>query len=332
MESSTVALAGKKKHERVGAFVLVDEMPGGGHARIFRARYEPEARDATIALVPGDAAIIKVLRDNALRDSKALTAFSREAELMGMIEHPGVVRAVSRGVTSGRMWSALEYVEGDDVATLLLAMRQDSVRLRPELVVCIAADVLSGLAAAQALVDARGRSLGLIHRDITPKNVMIDVKGHAKLLDFGNALLSLREEPSAELIGTPGYLAPEQARGEQLTQGVDVYAIGLLMFELLCGTRAYPIDSYTDKALLEQHANNRRAPWPKSIDVPLELRAVVDQATMATPEQRPADAAALFALVDGLQQDADEARRRIALIAQDLAWSNPEKPAPLFMG
>ena len=239
--------APKKSNQRVGPFVLVDEMPGGGNARVFRSRYEPESRDPSIKLTPGDAAIIKVLRDGAVRDAKALSAFSREAELLSMIEHPSVIGGVTRGVSAGRMWSAVEYVEGEDLATVFRIMKDEGVRMRPELVVSLAADLLSGLAAAQALVDPRGRSLGLIHRDVSPKNVMIDLRGQVKLVDFGCALLSLREEPSGEIIGTPGYLAPEQARGDQLTQGVDVYGVAILMFELLAGERLFNVDM-PDKA------------------------------------------------------------------------------------
>jgi serine/threonine-protein kinase len=323
--------APKKKSERVGAFVLVDEMPGGGNARLFRARYEPESRDPTIKLAVGDAAVIKVLRDGAVRDPKSLAAFSREAELLSMIEHPGIIRGVTRGVSAGRMWSAAEYVEGEDLSTVFRIMKDEGVRMRPELVVSLAADLLSGLAAAQALVDPRGRSLGLIHRDVSPKNVMIDLRGQVKLVDFGSALLSLREEPSGDIIGTPGYLAPEQARGDQLTQGVDVYAVGILMFELLTGTRLFDVDGHTDKGILGAHGDNKRAAWPKGIEIPMELKALVDQALGTTPEDRPHDAAAFYAHVEHMVEDPDESRRRLAVVARDLVWSNPEKPAPLYL-
>lgn len=328
--STADAGAGRRRSERLGPFVLLDEMPSSSHTRVFRSRYEPEARDSALKLTPGDAAVVKVLRDVAVRDPVQLAAFSREAELLSLIDHPSVARGITRGVASGRMWSAVEYVEGEHLGTLFGIMQQEKIRLRPELVVSIAADLLSGLAAAQGLVDPRGRSLGLIHRDLSPHNVVIDLKGHAKLVDFGAALLSLREEPTAERVGVPGYWAPEQARGDQLTQGVDVYGVGLLMFELLTGERAFPVDGYPDKAIVQRHADNKRAPWPR-IELPMELKAVVDQALGAQPEDRPADAAAFYALVEGLMEDPDESHRRLAAVAKDLVWSNPEKPTPLFV-
>lgn len=321
----------KKPEQRVGPFTLMDELPGGAEARLFRASYTPDQRDPSINLTPGDAVVLKVLRDAAAREGRASSDFSREAEILTMIDHPAVARGITRGVTAGRLWSALEYVEGEDLSTVFFIMRQERLRLRPELVVCIATELLSGLAAAQALADARGRPLGLIHRDISPKNVIVDIKGHVKLIDFGAALLSLREEPTPEVKGTPGYLAPEQARGDQLTQGVDVYAVGLLMFEMLTGEKAFPVENYTERALLQQHADNKRAPWPRGVDVPIELKALVDQALGSTPEERPPDAAAFYALAEQLVMDPEEARRRLAVVIRDLVRSNPEKPDPLFV-
>lgn len=322
----------KKGEQRVGPFVLVDELPGGGSCRVFRALYSPDGvRDPGIPLSPGDHACIKVLRDTAARDANISSTFSREAELLSMVEHPNIIKGITRGVTAGRVWSAVEYIEGEDLATLFFMMRQERLRLRPDLVVTLAADILAGLAAAQSIIDHRGRPLGLIHRDVSPKNVMVDVKGNGKVIDFGSALLSLREEPTGDVVGTPGYLSPEQAKKDQLTQGVDVYQVGLLMFEMLTGERAFPVESATDEALLRSHAGNRRAPWPKQIEVPIELKALVDQALSEQPEARPTDAAAFYALVESLLSEPEESKHRLSIVVRDLVRSDPEKPDPIFV-
>ena len=133
------------------------------------------------------------------------------------------------------------------------------------------------------------------------------------------------------MVGTPGYMAPEQARGEQLTQGVDVYAVGVLLFEMLTSRRAFDVDNLPDARVLAAHAANERAPWPTGIEVPLDLQQLVDQATADAPEDRPADAAALYALVEGLCADPDEARERLALVVHDLVLTDPERPPPLFV-
>jgi hypothetical protein len=90
------------------------------------------------------------------------------------------------------------------------------------------------------------------------------------------------------------------------------------------------VESATDEALLRSHAANRRSPWPRGIEIPIELKAIVEQALGPTPEDRPADAAALYALVESLVEDAEESRRRIGLVMRDLVRSNPEKPEPIY--
>lgn len=321
----------KRPDQRVGSFVLLDELSGGGTARCFRARYRPQAGDPPLALDAEDVVVIKVLRDSSVRDPAQVNAFTREAELLSMIDHPCMVRGLTRGVTAGRIWMATEYIEGEHLGTLFFAARQEGLRLRPEVSLVLILDVLAGLAAAQAIVDARGRPLGLIHRDLSPRNVLLDTRGQSHLTDLGAAILSVREEPGSEIVGTPGYMAPEQARQEQLTQGVDVYAAGLLMFELLTGRRAFDVEHLPDARILQAHADNQRAPWPADVDIPLDLKALVDQATADAPEDRPADAAALYALVEGLLEDPDDARARLALVVRDLVTTNPDRPPPLFL-
>ncbi len=332
MSESDAASAPKKADQRVGPFVLLDELSVPGSARVFRARYRPLPGDAPLALEEEDVVVIKVLRDLAVRDPKQVNAFTREAELLSMVDHPCVVRGLTRGVTAGRIWMATEYVEGEDLSILLVAARAEQLRLRPEVALVVMLDLLAGLAAAQSIVDPRGRPLGLIHRDLSPKNVLLDLKGQTRLVDFGAALLSVREEPAqGEIIGTPGYLAPEQARGEQLTPGVDVYAAGLLLFEMLTGERAFAVQNLPDARILAAHANNERAAWPAGVDVPLDVKELVDQATGATPEDRPADATALYALIEGLLSDPDDARARLALVVRDLVLTNPDRAPPLMV-
>lgn len=323
------APAKKRPDQRIGSFVVLDELKGAtGVARTFRARYRPQAGDPPLALDTEDVVMVRVLRDQAVRDPVQVNAFTREAELLALIDHPCMVRGITRGVTSGRIWMATEYVEGEDLATLLKVAAQEGLRLKPEVALVIVLDLLAGLAAAQGLTDPRGRPMGLVHRGVKPEHVLVDLRGQTHLTDLGSALLSLKEEPGADLVGAPGYIAPEQVRREPLTQGADVYAAGIVLFELLSGSRAF--DGDQDSVIAAQ-AENRRAPWPRDVDVPLDLKALVDQATADTPEERPADAAAMYAIVEGLLEDPDEARARLALVVRDLVRTNPDRPPPLFV-
>lgn len=318
--------------QRIGSFVVLDELKhddGDGRSRVFRARYRPQAGDPPLALSDDEVVLIRVLRDASVRDPTVVNAFSREAELLTLVDHPCLVRGLTRGVTSGRIWMATEYVEGETLATILRVAAQEGLRLKPELALVTMLDALAGLAAAQSLKDARQRPMGLIHRGLTPSRILVDHRGQSHVTTLGTALLSLHEEPSsADLVGVPGYLSPEQARREPLTQGSDVYAAGLVLFEVLCGLPSF---SGEGDVVVQAHAENRRRPWPDDVDLPLDLKALVDQATAETPEDRPADAAAMYALVEGLLEDPDDARARLALVVRDLVRSNPDRPPPLFV-
>jgi serine/threonine protein kinase len=322
----------KRPDQRIGSFVIIDECKGDdgdGHTRAFRARYRPQAGDPPLALHDDEVVLVRVLRDAAMREPAVMNAFSREAELLSLVDHPCLVRGLTRGVTSGRVWLATEYVEGEHLSTILRVAAKEGLRLRPELALVATLDALAGLGAAQALTDARQRPMGLIHRGLTPSRVLVDHRGQSHVTTLGSVLLSLSEEaPADAVVGTPGYLSPEQARREPLTQGSDVYAAGLLLFELLCGVPAF---SGSEEALLRAHAENRRAPWPNDVDLPLDLKALVDQATADTPEERPADAAAMYALVEGLLEEPEDARARLALVVRDLVRTNPERPPPFFV-
>ncbi len=325
-----VPRAGPKKADlRIGPFLLLDELAAGPNVRQFRARHRPEGRDRIPSLETDQVVVLKVLRDPALKQPKIVDGFTREAELLAMIDHPSVLRAITRGVHQGRMWTAVDYIEGEDLTTWATAARQDGLRLRPELALTIACDLLSGIAAAQALVDPRGRPMGLIHRDIAPKNVLVDIQGQTKLVDLGSVLLSLREEPG-DVVGTAGYIAPEVASGDQLTQAVDVFAAGVILFELLTGTRCFDLGNLPDKALMKASAEARRAPWPQT-DLPKGLSSLIDKALSQNVEERPPDAATFFRLLAPLVRDFDENRRRLATVAQELVRTNPERPDPLYV-
>lgn len=322
----------KKSDVRVGPFVLMDELGAGGMARVFRARYRPREDDRQdLGLEYGSVVVLKVMRSMADLSPERAEAFSREADLLVMLDHPGIVRAITRGVTAGRVWLALEYIEGEDLGTVFDAFVRAELRMKPDVALTLVTDLCEALAAAHALVDPRGRPLGLVHRDVSPKNVLLDIHGQARIIDFGTAYFSSREAPGEGVLGTPGYMSPEQARGEPPTQASDVYAIGLILFELLTGTRAFPVESLPDAAVLEAHAEGRRAAWPSDVELSSRLKLVVEQALHEDPAQRPPDAGALFHLLSPLVKDAGKARRALSVVARDLVTSNAERPPPLYV-
>lgn len=321
-----------KQEPRVGPFVLMDELGSGETARVFRARYRPRDEDRQdLGLEYGTVVVLKVLRGNVELAPEKVEAFTREAELLVMMDHPGIVKALTRGINAGRVWMALEYVEGEDLRTVFEVFAREELRMKPQVVLALMADICAALASAHGLVDPRGQPLGLVHRDISPNNILLDISGFPRIVDFGNALLTAREAPSGALIGTPGYLAPEQARGEAVSAATDVYALGLIMFELLTSQRAYPVESLPDALVLQTHASAARLSWPDHFEISSRIRAIVDQALHEDPVMRPPDASAFYHLIAPMVRDADGGRHALKVVSRDLVQSNAERPQPLYV-
>ena len=224
---------------------------------------------------------LKRLAENLARDEDLRRRFVREARLAARLSHPNVVRIFDVGDDGGRPFIAMEYVEGETLAELL-ARRG---RLPPAEVARLGVQVCAALAAAHAA--------GLVHRDVKPQNLILGKDGALRLGDFGIAVghggtqLTL----AGTVLGTAGYLAPEQARGERVTAAADIYAAGAVLYELLTGEPARKTAS-----LAELGAENgfqppdlaRRVP-----DAPHELVAAVLACLSARPEERPPSAAEL---------------------------------------
>ena len=152
--------------------------------------------------------------------------FVSEVRLARQISHPNVCRVHDIGEADGRHYLSMEYIDGEDLASLL----QRIGRLPHEKVVEIARQLCAGLAAAH--------DQGVLHRDLKPANIMIDGRGHARIADFGLAVTA-QSRTAGEIAGTPAYMAPEQIVGRTLTAQTDIFALGLILHELLTGKRVF---------------------------------------------------------------------------------------------
>jgi serine/threonine-protein kinase len=253
---------------------------------------------------------LKRLAENLARDDELRQRFVREARLAARLAHPNVVRVFDVGEDDGRPFIAMEYVEGETLAEV--------VGRRGPLPAVEAAtlgmQICGGLAAAHAA--------GLVHRDVKPQNLLLGTDGVLKLGDFGIAVAheGTRLTLVGTVLGTAGYLAPEQARGEQVTAAADIYAVGAVLYELLTGEPARSDVSLADLGAEDGfHAPDvyRRAPA-----APAELVAAVDACLSVQPEDRPPSAAALARLLapvsseaETLSLPADPARRATEILA-----------------
>ena len=324
-------MASRKKEVRIGPFVVLDELPGGTTTRLFRARYKPEQGAPELPLDYGAAAVIKLLKRDRREDALALARFNREAELLLMLDHPSIVRSLTRGMSGGSTWFASNYIEGESLLNVRDAFFKAGYRFQPQVALTLFSDIAEALSVAHELKDATQNPLGLVHRDLSPRNLMIDISGRTQLVDFGHTLLSSREQNEGSESGTLGYLSPEQARNEALTQASDVYTLGVLLFELVTGERAFDVEHALPMSALETHANAQGAPWPGSCDVSSRVRLIIDQCLSPDPSMRPQNAAELHGMMAPMVRDFEEGRRRLSLIAKDLVVSNRNRPAPLYI-
>ncbi|WP_114204031.1 Stk1 family PASTA domain-containing Ser/Thr kinase [Janibacter anophelis] len=265
---------------------------------------------------------LKVMRPDLAADETFVARFRREARSAARLSHPNVVPVLDQGEDGGRVWLAMEYVEGRTARAVIDA----EGALTPRAALDILEPVLTGLAVAH---DA-----GYIHRDVKPENVLIADRGPVKVADFGLARAVTSQTTTAEdgvLFGTVAYLSPEQVERGIADARSDVYAAGLILFELLTGQRAVEGESPIHVAFQHVHGS---LPVPSEVveDLPTELDDLVALATHRDPDERPRDAGAYLAELQRVRADLSTeqldrhptgARARAATGAETVAHPRP---------
>ncbi|HTB10505.1 MAG TPA: protein kinase [Bryobacteraceae bacterium] len=248
----------------VGKYELL-EFLGGGMSHVYRAR------DTVI----DRPVVVKLLTVDACQNVEAKARFLQEARLAGNIQHENIVSVFDFGEHEGRPFIVMEYLKGEDLRDAIRGGHTGSLVERMKIALHI----------AEALEYVNGR--GIVHRDIKPENIHIDPNGRVKLMDFGiakTADLSLTK--TGMTMGTPYYMAPEQVAGKPATPLVDIYAFGMLFYELLTGLRA--VNGDTIEAVLYQILNVPMDPSPMvSAGVPPQARALVVRCVEKKAEDRP---------------------------------------------
>jgi hypothetical protein len=216
-------------------------------------------------------------------DKQSLQNLYHEVRVARQVSHPNVCRVHDVIETEGHRFIAMEYVDGEDLASLLRRVG----RLPPAKATDIVREIASGLAAAH--------DRGIIHRDLKPANVMLDGAGHALVTDFGLAALVGAED--GRIAGTPAYMAPEQVLGRPVTPSSDVYALGLVMYELFTGEHVYASPSYAER---RRQPTITPPPASHSVkDIDPATDAVITACLAEDPALRPASARAVLARLPG---------------------------------
>jgi serine/threonine-protein kinase len=219
--------------------------------------------------------------------------FLDEARLAARIQHPNVVSVLDVVAAEGELFLVMDYVHGESFATLLKRAQATDIAIPTKIVVGIALDLLYGLHAAHEARSERGDALGIVHRDVSPQNVLVGADGIARVLDFGiakaAAMRTRAETRSGYIKGKLSYMAPEQVATRQVDRRTDVYAAAVVLWEALTGNRFFPpleVGALMAQILTRDHVPPSR--WNKSL--PAGLDEVVLRGLARDPESRYATA------------------------------------------
>jgi serine/threonine protein kinase len=211
------------------------ELARGGMGSVELARAESGPLE-------GQLFAVKRLHSHLSQDPQFVAMFLDEAWMTAALDSKNVVRVAAWGKDDKGTFLAIELVQGVSLTRLLKEARQNGEGFAERTVVYIASEICAGLAAAHGLTGSDGALLGLVHRDLTPSNILVSFEGDVKIVDFGIAKAEERvtQTQAGELKGKPGYMAPEQSRGGKVDARTDLFSFGVLMFELLAGRRPWP--------------------------------------------------------------------------------------------
>jgi serine/threonine-protein kinase len=269
---------------------------------------------------PGRACVVKKVLPALAGNTQFLARFRDEARVVRRLSHPNIARVWDMGEVAGELYLAMEYVAGKTLNRLAWRLRQQGRVLPRGLVLLIGERMCQGLAYAHDVTDEYGLPLHLVHRDLSPANVCISYAGEVKIIDFGAAQSTLKEAQTAPsvVMGSIAYMAPEQARKLRVDRRADVYATGVVLWELL----AWQPQAQTQAQKGDVVTRWRRAAYPQweppsrhQPDLPPDVDAVVLKALATEPEARFPDARAFGAALRELREkyapgvgDADLAR------------------------
>ena len=266
--------------DRVKDYEVIAPLRSGGMAMLYLARRRGVGGFSRLVA-------LKLVHPQLMRDETITRLFLDEARLSANVVHPNVVNVEEIGTIRGSYFMAMEYVHGVSLSELLASLSARRMRMTPKLCVWLAAQVAEALHAAHEAKADDGRPLEIVHRDVSPQNVLIAHTGYVKLIDFGiaNSPSSHSGGPKRAVLGKLGYMAPEQLRLESADRRSDLYALGVMLWEMLAARplfRSRRIDDERDWATRE----NPPAPSAYAAHLGPELDRVVRKAICFAPEER----------------------------------------------
>jgi serine/threonine-protein kinase len=269
-----------KSDRQFGRFELLLEMARGGMATLYLARIRgPEKFEKML--------VVKKIHDHLADEEEFIGMFLDEARITALIHHPNVATVFDMGQIDGSYFIAMEYVHGENLTSVLRAAVRQKGTFRWQYAARMVADAAAGLHAAHELRGPDGRPLGVVHRDVSPQNLLLSYDGHIKVVDFGIAYAAERisKTSSGTLKGKVSYMSPEQTSREDLDRRSDVFSLGIVLFESVCLKRLFK-EKNEAAALLR--IREGKIPRPRDLrkDVPAELERIILKALANNPEDR----------------------------------------------
>lgn len=296
--------------ERVGKYQLLRKLATGGMAEVFLARAEgPMGFQKRL--------VVKRILPQFVEDPNFVNMFLAEAKLAAALDHPNLVQTFDFGVVDGQYYLAMEYIDGPNLRALNTAARRRGRPLSYAVASRLISSAAEGLHAAHELRNEQGELVHLVHRDISPDNLLVSRNGTVKIVDFGIAKVS--SEPSRTktgvIKGKLAYMPPEQLAREPLDRRTDVFALGVVLYELITGVM--PFDATSEVTIIQAIMNGEplERAGSRQPDVPSELDAIIAKCLEKNPDRRFASAMQLQQALEAFMA-ASGARVSISDLAQ----------------
>ncbi|MCL2325863.1 MAG: serine/threonine protein kinase, partial [Proteobacteria bacterium] len=300
-----------------GRYSLLGLIAKGGMGEVYLARFVGAAGFEKRCVIK------KILPERA-QDPTFVQKFLNEGRTLVALTHSNIVQVFDMGDVEGEYYLAMEHISGADLRFLLRYLRAHKVQLSESVCCYIMMETLKGLSYAHRAVSARGDSLGIIHRDVSPSNVLVSAEGEVKLIDFGIAKSEVlgSETFSGVVQGKFNYMSPEQARGGLLDQRTDIFSAGVVLYEMLTGRR--PFEGKSDLQTLELVKSSEHHPLcGHRPGIHPALEAIVARALQKQPEERFQSADEFYAaLEDYLRACAHVVNARDLVAAFELAFQD----------
>ncbi|MBZ0232049.1 MAG: serine/threonine protein kinase, partial [Deltaproteobacteria bacterium] len=269
-----------RRAQQLGRYHLLDRIAFGGMAEIYRAKtFDAQGHAHLVA--------VKRVLAHLAEDDDFIQMLVDEAKIASLLRHQNIARVYEFARAHGEYFIAMEHVDGKDTRTILERCRQKKKPMPPEHAAYVAAEVGSALHAAHTAIDSKRRPLRIVHRDVSPSNIIVSYTGEVKLCDFGiaKATLSKVNTKTGVIKGKVKYMSPEQALGRKLDHRSDVFSLGSCLYEML--TRVPPFTASNEMDLLIKVRDAKYRPIADLVpSTPPEIEAIADRCLTRSRAQR----------------------------------------------